>query len=115
MVADNSLTLVLHCAAVDSDVLANDVVITDDQLGGLVSVLQVRSSLADGGKLIDMIVTADGGGPFDHHMRFNRTPGSDFHFRANQSPGPDTDVIGDLRGGVNNGLWMYHPNGRRKE
>jgi hypothetical protein len=46
--------------------------------------------------------------PPDHHMRLDNAAGAYLYIRTYVSPGTNLNVVGQFRGGINNGLVMNH-------
>ena len=108
VVADRRLRAILYRTAMNGDTLANDIVIADDQPGGLIAVFPVGGVLPDTGKLVNVVAGANAGWPPDDDMGLNDTAGADFDIGADKRPGADGDIVRQGRAGIDNGLVMNH-------
>ena len=108
VVSHVSIASVLYGTAVNRDVLAYDVVVTNRDCRRLALILQVRCGLANGAKLEDVVPCTNLGRSLDHHMGLDNRP------LANHNPRTDDTVGTHLHGGVqisfgvNNGGGMNH-------
>ena len=84
MTANPGNTLILDCATVQGAPLAYDVMVANDQLGGLTLVFLVLTLLTHRGKLEDAVMLADRGRAAHHHMRSNHGTGANAHIGTNQ-------------------------------
>ena len=106
MAADAGLAMALHGTDVHGRVLADDVVVADDQLGGLVLVLQVLRREAQGREGMHHGLRADRGMAVHHHMRhevdtlFQHGVGADHAIRTDPHIAADFGRGIDQRGRV---------------
>ena len=108
VITDGGLGPVLDRTPVDGDIFANSIVIADDEASGLITIFQIWRRLADTGELVDVVARANDRGPPNDHVRFDFTAWADLHTGANNRPWPHRYIIGDFRGGIDNGLAVNH-------
>jgi hypothetical protein len=99
---------VLHRAAVDGAALADRVAVADLHPGGLAGVFLVLRFVADGCKLEDAVVAADGRVAGDHGVRPDRGSVPDADVLADHRVGAHRHARAELRGGVHDGGRMDH-------
>src|SRR5690606_22784486 len=91
--ADASLPPVLGGSPVNGAVLADDVVVTNDQCGWLSGVLFVLALLTDTGELENAVILANNRRAFDDHVGSNFGTFTDFHTRADIAPGANGHTV----------------------
>ena len=95
VVANRRFRPVLHRATVNRHILANDVVVTNHQVGGLIAVFEIRGRLANRRELVDVVTRAYPRGTFDHHMRFYLAARANLDAGTYQRPGANLNVVGN--------------------
>uniref|UniRef100_A0A1I8ADR0 Ald_Xan_dh_C2 domain-containing protein n=1 Tax=Steinernema glaseri TaxID=37863 RepID=A0A1I8ADR0_9BILA len=68
VITQGGFATVLHGATVNGHAFADHVVVADHQARRFTLVLEVRGVFADRGELVDAVVLADAGRPFENHM-----------------------------------------------
>src|SRR5262249_55588392 len=76
--------------------LANHVVVADDQLAVLATILEILRHRADRGELKDAVVAADGRVAVNDRVRADRGAAADAHLRPDDGVGRDLDVRVEL-------------------
>ena len=103
MATDPGNALVLYRPPVQGTALTDHIVIADDQLGRLVAILFILTSLADAGELKDLVVFADPGRSLDNHMGGNPAARFNHHIGTDQCPGANLNTVSDLGAGIDMG------------
>ncbi len=108
MTADPGKSILFFRGPIDSDALADDVVIADDDFGIAAAIAYVLGIAADDGPGIDMVVTSDGnvshqgnavfqpGSATDGDVRPHDAVGAYFHFVVDLGPGINSCVFEDI-------------------
>src|SRR5690606_2781627 len=100
VITNGGFAAILQGAAVNGDAFADRVVIADHQSRRLPLVLQIRGVFTNRGKLVDTVVLANHGRPFEHYVRADDCTLADFHIGPDNAPGADDDVVSQSGTGV---------------
>ena len=95
VIADPGLAGTINGAAIEGAVFADGVVITDHKGTALAVELLVLGVGSQGREGMDLVVFADMGRPFDHHVGSNHRAAVDVNIRADDTERADANVVGD--------------------
>ncbi len=109
VVADPRRAAAFVRAAVQSDELADQVAIADDQLAALAAELLVLRNRADRGELEDAVVAPDPRRALDHDVRSDRSAVADFDVGADHAVRADADAGADPCCRIDDRVRMDHP------
>ena len=94
--------------AVHGDVLAEDVVVADDEAGWLVLIFQVLRHVADDAAGVEAVPRADGRVPREVRVRAHHAARPERHVRLNHSVGAHLHISGEPCGGGDDSGGMEH-------
>ena len=107
VVADAGDADILGGAAVDRDIFADRIAVSDLNRGGLVSIFLVLRRSANGRELVDAVCPADPGVPLEDDVRPDPRSLTDLHVLPDDRKRADLHAVRDPCAGMDDGRRMY--------
>ena len=111
LVADGGHPTALHCRPIDGDILAEDVVISDDDFRGLAFVPQMLRRSTDRDEGMKLAPFTDLGPAVDGHMRQQTRPFAERDMFSDDGKRSDDDIVGETV--PSDGQWHWDESARR--